>query len=373
MRTRAGLTIVELLVVISLIALLVAMLLPAVFAAREASRKNTCLNNTNQIAKGLISYESAFGSFPPGATPCSDVLKTAGKQAGNFCSGPNWAGFVLPYVEQNADWEKIMECAAATRNVCDDCEHAPWMVGTYTPGVFHCPSVRTTSNHTSMATQLENVAKGTYAACYGSWNYSMAIEGGPAGWNAAGVPDLPGKNGPHWKNAVGVFSVVPVGLSRGETYKPDREIANGIWKVAQRRGVSTAAVRDGLSKTLMTTEIVPCDIRADLRGAWTCGAMGGAAITAYNTPNAKFGSRRQHPLYPDHNIIYGDQFFGCDDGCSGDLKCRSDDQNGAHWVSARSNHRGGVITSRADGSAQFVSDEIAIEVWQSLAARGDEG
>ena len=62
---RRGFTLVELLVVISLIALLVTLILPAVQQAREAARRIHCRNNLRQMGLALASYNDAFGIHPP--------------------------------------------------------------------------------------------------------------------------------------------------------------------------------------------------------------------------------------------------------------------------------------------------------------------
>src|SRR5580692_12062980 len=99
---RRGFTLIELLVVIAIIGILIALLLPAVQAAREAGRRMGCANNLKQIGLALNNYESANRTFPTG-TYWSICPAMGGAPAGpnGQCGGRNgWHMFIMPYLEQ---------------------------------------------------------------------------------------------------------------------------------------------------------------------------------------------------------------------------------------------------------------------------------
>ena len=143
-RGRHGFTLVELLVVIAIIGILVALLLPAVQAAREAARRMQCSNNLKQIGLGIHNYADTYKRLP------SEILgwgpgqpsSIAGVATTDDDDGFGWACAILPFVEQSALYDRVGPNGLPS--VFEQWSQAnpttPWP-GAETPlGIYKCPS-----------------------------------------------------------------------------------------------------------------------------------------------------------------------------------------------------------------------------------------
>src|SRR5512136_975025 len=100
-----GFTLVELLVVIAIIGILIALLLPAVQAAREAARRSQCVNNMKQLGLAVANYHSTNDCFPPGALNTYTTVDQ-GLSPTNYTSW-SWIAYMLPHMEQVALYNAI--------------------------------------------------------------------------------------------------------------------------------------------------------------------------------------------------------------------------------------------------------------------------
>ncbi|MGH7140958.1 MAG: DUF1559 domain-containing protein, partial [Pirellulales bacterium] len=93
--SRRGFTLVELLVVIAIIGILIALLLPAVQAARETARRHSCMNNLCQLIIATQNYAAAHGVLPPGSIEAAGPVRN--QPVGYHIS---WVAQILPFIEQ---------------------------------------------------------------------------------------------------------------------------------------------------------------------------------------------------------------------------------------------------------------------------------
>jgi prepilin-type N-terminal cleavage/methylation domain-containing protein/prepilin-type processing-associated H-X9-DG protein len=196
-----GFTLVELLVVIAIIGILIALLLPAVQAAREAARRLQCTNHLKQLALSLQSYHDAHNQLPYGALKSHDLA---------------WRVFILPYVEQEGFYKRFDFNSSFTSS--NNLTHALTYVDT-----FFCPSG---TNLLSIYTSGQVNGVQTYTSHY----YGVA---GPEGVDASGnpYPVVPSDNASYGDNAT-----------------------SGVLTADQ--AVSITDITDGTSNTIAIGEIV---------------------------------------------------------------------------------------------------------------------
>ncbi len=106
-RLMQGFTLVELLVVIAIIGILIALLLPAVQAAREAARRSHCSNNFKQVGLALHNYHDAKKALPAGLTQWGPDFGTKCGPQQTYYFGFAWSAYILPYLEEKNIYSKF--------------------------------------------------------------------------------------------------------------------------------------------------------------------------------------------------------------------------------------------------------------------------
>lgn len=257
-------TLVELLVVIAIIGVLVALLLPAVQAAREAARRTQCKNNLKQVGLATQNFTDTNKFFPLGGTtpwPVFDWYFTGGKPNGPLRQGLGWAYQLLPYLEQGV----VQQAAAAGFDPAT--AGADLILSDISVAAYYCPSRR-------------GPTRGTASAIPGAEGYWLldyaAANGGPSRPEANSDPDNPtgdfdsllanpaagGKNGDtvaylHWgcsdcDEGLSADPQVYRGIiqrSDWDTDEPNKGRSLGFTKK-----VSFQQITDGSSNTLWVSE-----------------------------------------------------------------------------------------------------------------------
>ena len=322
-----GFTLVELLVVIAIIGVLVALLLPAVQAAREASRRSKCTNNSKQLGLALHNYHDVFRVFPINYSQSAQGFNApSGNSGDNDSRQCSWMALILPYIEQSnlyntINWNLGMKDSGGrpTSNVAI----AQSVVPTY-----RCPSDASGA-----------VGNGRYGTREWLGRWPDDIFGKFGGTNYKGCM------GSDWN--WGVFANpmggTPNGLDGG----------NGIFVRDENvRGANPKDVRnmsqvtDGLSNTLAIGEALP----ELVSHTWWYGMNATEATSAiplnyyvgvFRTTNSRtnyFGSQTLFAPFWDWNNNY----------------------------SFASQHPGGGMFTYGDGSTRFISENINLQTYRAL-------
>ena len=328
-RTRcAGFTLVELLVVIAIIGILIALLLPAVQAAREAARRMSCTNNLKQLGLALHNYESSHRCFPgQGATPEMGFSVQAK---------------LLPFMEQE-NLQKLIDfkqplMMGGCQNMYVNPAQLP-AARTVVP-LLLCPSETKAPLFTGYHVQPGDVTAGTnYMVCSGSGtgtNYDLRFPTDGCFWfnSAVGFRDL--RDGT--SNTL-VMSESLLGLGRDQTgdhtpRDPKRQMAKmSKFFVANTSGPGLS----GIVNPDLAALVAQAGCWDGSRGSvWIYGREPKTTFNAYMPPNTPVPDMAAH---------------------------------GMGFFAARSNHPGGVNALFADGSVHFVSEDIALETWRALSTR----
>ena len=347
-RSDRGFTLVELLVVIAIIGILVALLLPAIQAAREAARRTSCSNNIRQIGISLQNHVDSYGVFPTGGSHNGVVIEdyvngTSGTPFGPNRQGLGWGFQLLPYLEQGA-----------VHDVVD----SETMKKTYIP-MYNCPSRRGATYHPASGYTLTDYGSaqpvtspcgtvtytvedvwplGGLAFGYAKWSYWCRTSGKP-------------QDNPFFG---GVIVRTPWDLDWTPQEVPGAP-----------KAVNPGQITDGMSNTLVISEKF---VRADRYDG------------AFEDPNEGVSDDRGWADGWDPDTVRFTGFPPLSDADSG--ICHSDDVQLQRMCTGWGNsipvmffgsaHPGGVNSNFADASVHFISFDVDHIVFNSLGTKAGE-
>ncbi len=313
---RQGFTLVELLVVIAIIGVLVALLLPAVQAAREAARRTSCANNVKQIGLSLHNYHDANRAFPPGGTYAIGV------------TSDSWSvqARLLPYIEQGnlqslIDWNLPYNVQGAVTQ-------------TKVP-VFLCPS------------ETNNKARPDGALTHYPLSYGVNM----GTWFVFGPQQQLGGDGLVHPNSVNDFGSVRDGSSNTLAFAEVKAYSPYL-----RDGGNPNTMGVALPASTSTVTGYGGSFKSNSgHTEWVDARVHQTGFTGVFAPNTKVE-------YTDGGILYDVDFNSSREG-------KTTDKPTYAAVTARSYHSQGVQTVFVDGSVHFISANVNLLVWRGLTTR----
>lgn len=326
---KSGFTLVELLVVIAIIGILVALLLPAINSAREAARRTQCLNNLRQVGLAVANYESANNSLPPAGlvgppTPqCRLNDKHFDPQTGPRMS---WLVLILPYVEE----QSVFDAFDFSNDIMNQ---GPLEPQSRSVAAFLCPSDNASGLQYARNQDSKSFGKSNIAG----YSSPFRIE-----FSAC------------WAGALGGF------------------------EPGSKQGQPLRRIKDGVSRTLLATEVRARDEPRDQRGAWALPWAGASLLALDMEPATNVGNNvdlrtvtyipSSNPQNPEFvqvpNKTEGDvhdHLYACVrplEAARIGMPC-SRAQGGRALIAApRSRHPGGVNAVALDGHCGFIVNEV---------------
>ncbi len=325
--SRRAFTLVELLVVITIIGILVALLLPAVQAARESARRVQCANNVKQIALAAQSYSEALGVFPAGGiqakpNPTANLNGWNRPTTNDFSNNFTWATLILPYLEQDNVYR---------------------MYDFSQPQVS---AVNATARSQTIVTYL----------CPDDTLQINEPQPGEAGWQQAAA------SGGIWNWQVYARMRLNYAANYGNTGYAQVDMGGVTFlggMFTDGAGMNAASIHDGLSNTLAFSEVLP------VHGPTYLGppgdgmvAEGGQAFEGYVTPNSSAPDIVCNICTPQRAI---------------QVPCVVSMVDVQQYQASRSAHPGGVNSAMGDGSVRFINNYVDVQTWRALcSSRGGE-
>jgi len=298
-------------VVIAIIAILIALLVPAVQKVRDAAARTQCTNNLKQIGLGLHNYHDTFKKLPPAVQLKPSFGADVNANENNI--GPNWAVLILPYIEQTALYNQI---SGSIPNYMATGDQTWRNIRNVSVNIYLCPSE---SNNATLGNRAGgNWARGNYAANAGPVGGGVNGNSGNANFGLNGKAVM-------WRNEAYTIQGIP----------------------------------DGSSNTIMTNHIRVGPNGDDMRGSWAFGMVGGSITSACPAGDC-YG--------PNDTGDHADDLAGCTNDRANRMGCWG---GGYGQANARSAHTGIVIAALGDGSVRTVNDSVDQRTWYCLNSAAD--